>query len=104
MYVEYIQGLCQCRLSAADYALFLVFHFSEFRNNIYVFLRARPSLLHPTPNLEDQVPVFMSPNERTAQLYSQAPGSLFFPFYYSQGYGASILTHLHAGKLKYYFS
>jgi hypothetical protein len=51
--------------------------------------------LHPIPNLEDQVPVFMSPSDRVAQLYPQAPGSLFVAFCDSQGYGGSILTRLH---------
>jgi hypothetical protein len=32
------------------------------------------------PNLEDQVSVFMAPSDRLAQLYSEAPGSLFISF------------------------
>jgi hypothetical protein len=32
-----------------------------------------------------------------AQLYPQAPGSLFIAFYDLQGYGGGILTHLHMG-------
>jgi hypothetical protein len=47
-----------------------------------IFLyRARSSALHPTPNLEDQVFVFMSPSDWVGQLYPQAPD-----FYDSQGY------------------
>jgi hypothetical protein len=38
-----------------------------------------------TPDVEDQVPVFMSPSDRVAQLYPQAPGSIFIIFYDSQG-------------------
>jgi hypothetical protein len=38
----------------------------------------------------------MSPSDRVAQIYPQAPGSLFV-FYDSQVYGGSILTHFHAG-------
>jgi hypothetical protein len=63
------------------------------------FYRVRLSALHPTPNLEDQVPVFMSLSDRVPQLYLQAPGSLFVSFHESQGYGGSILTHLHTGRL-----
>jgi hypothetical protein len=37
----------------------------------------------------------MSPSERVAQLYPQAPGSLSIAFYDSQGYGGGILTLLH---------
>jgi hypothetical protein len=33
--------------------------------------------LRPTPNLEGQVSVFMSPSDKLAQLQDQAPGSLF---------------------------
>jgi hypothetical protein len=63
--------------------------------------------LRPTLNLDDQVSVFMSPSDRVAQLYPQAPGSLFVAFYDSQGYGGAILTRLHtdtavlSGSLKY---
>jgi hypothetical protein len=54
--------------------------------------------MRPSPNLEDRVPVFMSPSDRVAQLYPQAPGSLFIVFDDSQGYGGGILTRLHTGK------
>jgi hypothetical protein len=37
----------------------------------------------------------MYPNDRVAQLYPQAPGSLFVAFYDLQGYGGGILTCLH---------
>jgi hypothetical protein len=48
-------------------------------------------LLSPTrdsPNMEGQVPVFMSPRNRMAQIYPQALGSLFVASYDSQVYGA----------------
>jgi hypothetical protein len=51
--------------------------------------------LRPTPNLEDQISVFMFPRDRVAQLYPQAPVSLFVAFYVSQSYGGGILTGLH---------
>jgi hypothetical protein len=65
------------------------------------FYRSRWSALHPIPNLEDQVSIFMSPGDRVAQLYAQAPGSLFVVFYDSQGYGKGILTCLHMGLVYY---
>jgi hypothetical protein len=46
------------------------------------------------PNLGDKVSVFMFPSDRVAQLYPQAPGSLFVAFYDWQGYGGGILTRL----------
>jgi hypothetical protein len=36
-------------------------------------------------------------SDRVTQLYPQAPGSLFFAFYDSQGDGGGILTLLHTG-------
>jgi hypothetical protein len=56
------------------------------------------SALRSTPNLEDQVIVFMSPSDRVAQSYPQAPGSLFVAFYKSQGYGGGIITRLDKGR------
>jgi hypothetical protein len=53
------------------------FHFFAFRNN----LKSMLSALRPTPNLKDQVPVFITPSDRVAQLYLQALGSLFVAFY-----------------------
>jgi hypothetical protein len=57
--------------------------------------------LRQTPNLEDQFPVFMSPSDRVAQLYAQAPGSFFVAFYGSLGYGGGILIRLHTGIYAY---
>jgi hypothetical protein len=45
------------------------------------------SRIRNCPNLEGQVPVFISPRNRVAQLYPQALGSLFVASYDSQGYG-----------------
>jgi hypothetical protein len=44
------------------------------------------------PNLEGQVPVFISPRNRVVQLYPQPLGSLFVAFYDSEGYGGGIRT------------
>jgi hypothetical protein len=50
-----------------------------------------------SPNLEGQVPVFISPRNRVAQLYPRSLGSFFFSSYDSQGSGGGILTRLHTG-------
>jgi hypothetical protein len=61
------------------------------------FYRARSSAyVQPQPG--GQVSVFMSPSDRVAQLYPQAPGSLFVAFYDSQVYGGGILTFLQRNK------
>jgi hypothetical protein len=52
-----------------------------------------------SPNLEGQVPVFISSRNRVAQIHPQAMGSLFVTSYDSQGYGGGIRTRLHAGIL-----
>jgi hypothetical protein len=54
--------------------------------------------IRDSPNLEDQVPVFISPRNRVAQLYPQALGFPFVVSYHSQGYGGSTRTRLHAGE------
>jgi hypothetical protein len=46
-------------------------------------------------NLEDQVPVFISPRNRVAQLHPQALGSLFVASYDSQGYDWGIRYRHH---------
>jgi hypothetical protein len=77
------------------------FRLFGFRNNIYchrVNSQLQSSALRQTPNLEHQVPVFMSPSNRVSQLYPQAPGSLSVAFYDSQGYGGGFLTRLHMGQ------
>jgi hypothetical protein len=48
------------------------------------------SQIRNSPNLEGQVPIFISPRNRVAQLYPQALDSLFVAFYDSHGYGAGI--------------
>jgi hypothetical protein len=55
------------------------------------------SRLRDSPNLDSQVPVFISPRNRVAQLYPQALGSLFIASYDPQGYGGGIRTCLYAG-------
>jgi hypothetical protein len=44
------------------------------------------------PNLEGQVPVFISHRNRVAQLYPQALGSIFVASYDSQAYGGGFVA------------
>jgi hypothetical protein len=55
-------------------------------------------LIWDSPNLEGQVPVFISPRDRVAQLYLRTLGSIFVPCHDLQGYGVGILTRLHTGQ------
>jgi hypothetical protein len=50
-----------------------------------------------SPNQEGQVPVFISPRKRVAQIYPQALGSFFVASYDSQGFGGGIRIRLHEG-------
>jgi hypothetical protein len=52
------------------------------------------------PHLGGQVPVFVSPRDRVAQLYPRALGSLFFASYDSQSYGGGILNRIHTGQIE----
>jgi hypothetical protein len=49
------------------------------------------------PNLEGQVPLFISPRNRVTQLYPQALDSHFVTSYDSLGYGGGIRPRLHTG-------
>jgi hypothetical protein len=55
--------------------------------------------IRDSPNLEGQVPVFVSSRIRMALLYPQALGTLFVTSYVSQGYSGGIGPRLHTGKL-----
>jgi hypothetical protein len=54
----------------------------------------------PLESLEDQVPIFISPRNRVAQIYPRALGSLSVASSDSQGYGGGILSRLHMGNKK----
>jgi hypothetical protein len=71
----------------------------EYGSIVYnLHFRVRiPSGSWPSPNLEGQVPVFISPRNRVARLYPQALNSVFVASYDSQGYGGGIRTRLHSG-------
>jgi hypothetical protein len=51
----------------------------------------------PPPNLEGQVPVFISSRNRMVQFYPPELGSLFIAPYDSQGYGGGIRPRVHTG-------
>jgi hypothetical protein len=53
------------------------------------------SQIRDSPNLDGEVPIFISLRNRVAQLYPEAPGSLFIASYESQGYGGGIRPRLH---------
>jgi hypothetical protein len=53
------------------------------------------SQIRDSPNLEDQVSVFISPRNRVAQLHPQTLGSLSVTSYDSQNYGGGIQTCLY---------
>jgi hypothetical protein len=55
------------------------------------------SQIRDSPNLEGQVPVFISPRNKVARFYPQALGSFFVAFYDSQSYGGGIWPRLHTG-------
>jgi hypothetical protein len=60
----------------------------ETHNHIFL------SPIRDYPKLEGQVPVFISPRNRVAQLYPQAVDSLFIASCDSQGYGAQLWTFI----------
>jgi hypothetical protein len=60
------------------------FHLFGFHYNFFTEQGCQPCV--QPPNLEHQVPVFMPPSDRVAQLYAQAQGSICVAFYNSQGY------------------
>jgi hypothetical protein len=53
------------------------------------------SQIRDSPNLEGQVPVFISPRNMVFRLYPQALGSLIVAFHDSQSYGGGIRTRPH---------
>jgi hypothetical protein len=53
------------------------------------------SYIQDSPNLEDQVPVFISPRNKMAQLQPQRMGSFFVASCDLQGYDGGIRNRLH---------
>jgi hypothetical protein len=81
-----------CRLQSLLALASAVVLGSDSRGTRDIFL----SLIRDSVNLEGQVPVHTCPRNRVAQLYPQAPGSIFVASYDSQGYGGGIRPRLHA--------
>jgi hypothetical protein len=71
-----------CRLQLLLVLASTVIHRSDSRGTHDQILLSQ---IRDSPNLEGQVPVFISPRNRVARLYPQALGSLFVAFYESQG-------------------
>jgi hypothetical protein len=64
-----------------DCTRFLDFGFGFFDlATVILVYSARPLALCPTPNLEGQVSVCMSPSDKVDKLYPQAAGSLFVTY------------------------
>jgi hypothetical protein len=62
-------------------------------------------LIWDSLNLGRQVPVFISPRNRVAQIYPRALGSLSIASYDSQGYRGGILSRLHTrNRLTYWLN
>jgi hypothetical protein len=57
------------------------------------------SQIRDSPNLEGQVPIFISPRNRVAQLYPQTLRYISVASYDSQGYDGSIWHRLHTDQL-----
>jgi hypothetical protein len=81
-----------CRFQLLLVLASAVIHRSESRGTYDHILLSQ---IRESPNLEDQVPVFIYPRNRVARLYPQALGSLFVASYDSQGYGGGIRLRLH---------
>jgi hypothetical protein len=84
-----------CRLQlllALASAVIVLSEFREIHDHILL------SQIWDSPNLKGQVPVFISPRNRVAQLYLQALNSLFVT-YESQGHVGGIRARLHTGSI-----
>jgi hypothetical protein len=62
------------------YKIVSAFHFFRFDTTIFFTEQGRQPCVQP-PNMEGQVPVFISPRNGVTQLYPQALGSLFVVFH-----------------------
>jgi hypothetical protein len=74
-----------------------------------IFYGAELLVQRPTPNLEDQASVFMTPRDRVAQLYPQALGTHFSSLlrhawvivglFFNPGHHTGLYNWLHFGNL-----
>jgi hypothetical protein len=83
-----------CRLQMLLAVASAVILESEFHGTHDNILRSQ---IRDSPNLEGQVPVFISPRDGVTQLHPQTLGSLFVPYYESRGYSGGIRARLHRG-------
>jgi hypothetical protein len=65
--IAFLRRFCQTCLvlRELDHPIFTALDFTT----VFFFYRARSSALHPTSNLENQVPAFMSPGDRVAHFF-----------------------------------
>jgi hypothetical protein len=86
-----------CRLQLLMVLVSAVILRSESRGTLDHILL---SPIRDSPNLEAQVPVYISPRIRATQLYPPALGSLSFASCDSQGYGGDIRTRFGTDPMK----
>jgi hypothetical protein len=90
-----------CRLHLLLFlASAVILRFESRRTHDHILL----SQIRDSPNLEGQVPVFISPRNRVAQLYPQSLCSPYVASYVSQGYGEVIRPGLNMGFVNVYFA
>jgi hypothetical protein len=77
-----------CRLLLLALASAVILRSESYGTHDHILL----SQIRDSPDLKDQVPVFISPRKRVALLYPQALGFLFISSYDSQGYGGGYST------------
>jgi hypothetical protein len=77
----------------AGLASAVIYGLKSPRTHKHILLSQNPD----SPNLEYQVPVFISPRNRVTWFYPQALGSLLVASYDSEGYGGGIRLRLHTG-------
>jgi hypothetical protein len=94
--IAFLRRFCHTCLESIRFSLLWI-------SQQYFFYKEISSALCPTPNLEDEVSMFMSLSDSVAQLYPQAPVSPFVPLSGSQGYGGGIRTRLHTGVYYYIY-
>jgi hypothetical protein len=73
--------------------ILLFIHASDFDLKYFILL----SQIRDSPRPKGQIPAFISPRDRVAQLHLHAVGSLFVASYDSQAYGGGIRRSLHTG-------
>jgi hypothetical protein len=84
--------VCRLQLLLGLASAIILTHESRGTHDHIILAQIRDS-----PNMESQVPIFISPRNRVTRLYPQALGSLFIASYYSQGYNGGIQHRLHHG-------